>query len=341
MADIDQQADLQPLRRLDRQIKAAGDAVESISAESAINGWFQQLTALPEFVGFDPFAGTIEWPAQVNSAMVQPAARAASRTEAQSAAIDDNPAGFVDRLSEQSRRRSRLKLLASETSAPKMNLQSLAPAITAQPRPMLVAEETGQQDDPVVLTSFPVVHENSGAWLALLEIDSLVSTLESIDSINQQARGTQSAVPTDLVTAPALAPLQPAASAVTGKKSASETAEQAAESLFTTIVSQLWQQQTVKMVADTPPLERTEQQSAHPTGSAVETQPRAHSWLLPSGSMAIPPSTLQPIDPKVAAAPAALLNPGTTAATTQPHDPLEALNRALIEQAWLRGVDLT
>lgn len=340
MADIDQQVDLQPLRRLDRQIKATGEAVKLIGAESAINGWFQQLTALPEFVGFDPFAATIEWPAQVNSAMVQPAARAASRTEAQSAAINGNPTGFVDRLSEQSRRRSRLKLLGSETSAPKVNLQSLAPAITVQTRPMRVAEESGQQEDPVAPTTFPVAHENSGAWLALLEIDALVSTLESIDSTNQQANAAQSALQTDLVTTPALTPLQPVASAATEKKSASETAEQAAESLFTAIVSQLWEQQTVKMVADNP-VERTEQQSAHSTGFAVETQPRAHSWLLPSASMAIPPSTLQPVDPKVAAASATLLNPGPTSVTTQPHDPLEALNRALLEQAWLRGVDLT
>lgn len=336
MADIAQQVDLQPLRRLDRQIKATGDAVESISAESAINGWFQQLTALPEFVNFDPFAVTTDWPTEANPAMAQSAARTASRTEVQPAASDGNPTGFVGRLSEQSRRRSRLKLLDSETSAPKMNLQSLALAITAQP--MLVAEETGQQEDPVVLTSFPVAHGSSGAWLALLEIDSLVNTLESIDSTNQQARGAQSAVQTDLVTAPALAPLQPVAS--TMAKTMGDTTEQSAESAFAALVSQLWQQQTVKMVADNS-VERIEQQSAHPTESAVETQPRAHSWLLPSGSVTLSPSVPQSVGQTAPAAPAALLNPGTTAATTQPHDPLEALNRALIEQAWLRGVDLT
>lgn len=362
MAESRERALLSPFRDTAARVRFAGTLRHRLGEDWMFWARLQALDALPACVLFDPFASPRQWPTGLTDAT--PARLAASPA----------PEDWTGRLIEHARRRPRLAVAPTlaPVSAPPLAMPGVALMPTAgqpptsEPTRAMRANETSPRPNPPAPAGVPAPREpeadRAGVRAALRQVAALVEDLETSEPapvIQDATVGAPAAAasggaanpkaPRHAATADAAtnraarAPLTPAS--IGQRPAAAPAAGPAPLTSLAALVADLWPGVLRNPAAGTP--EPSPAQSESSTSTTAPT-PRAASRLLgdqrvslaaiaPAGSPLSPPAPA-PLAPLAGARPGTAW-PQAPAATDE--DLAERLNRQLLEQAWLRGVDLT
>jgi hypothetical protein len=351
MAEPRRQALLQPFRRVAERVRAAGALRLGLGNERVFWMRLQALDGLPACVSFDPFALPGPWQTALHDAAPVPAVDAPTLR------------AWSSRLTERARRRQPLALAPAVTTppAPSPAVPATEPALSAA-QPRMAHATRPPNPTGVGPMSTPAVHSTAypppqtgraagkaGAWTALLEVAALVDTLEARhlgrapatvgSAVSQPMTGDgpggapapgQAAAPGAVPSGvpPATSNSSPGtATAATPMHTPAPLASLAA------LVETLWPASLGSPAAGAG---RAGSEAHPPLGAPA---PRAPSRLLGElrGSTAVAPLAGAP-------APATDARTGSSwpeAPAGTADDLAERLNQRLLEQAWLRGVDLT
>jgi hypothetical protein len=330
-----------PMRGAVRALRAAGNLVRRAGDDTTLGQRMCALSELPGCVAFHPFAGTAGWSVDLEREQQADTAQTASTQP------------WTPELTRNARRRQQISLVktaASGThSAPLTNARA-AQSEAAMPAPASVAPHSDAQ-----LAAQGPPPANAGAWSALRGIAQLVDALEPASGVRGPrspavpatasplqrtlADAASSVPPQRVAAAPAgttaNTPAQPAATTNTSIVTDSATASapdpmrRTPLALLAQYVTALWSGHEARPLAGS-------EQGVRGTTPA----PRAPSLLLPGREH-------QPRDASGGNAHSSAANdsvgelaaPASSASTEE--ELADRLNRSLLEQAWLRGVDLT
>jgi hypothetical protein len=294
------------------------------------------LNELPACVTFHPFADTQQWSVDLEQDRQAGAEQAAQRQ------------AWSPRLTRQARRREQIALVSPVAADPQSVAAATPGAAPAQGAPMTAA--TRDEATVAQLAAGSPDARSTGAWSALLQIAQLLEELEPEPAARASRSTATAAAPTARVSRAAsqvdsVTPDRKAGEAGTGASLAASAggAEVAAMQAATDEPTALLEQYVSMLWADAgspasaAPARTAARAAAEqsPAGPA----PRAPSLLLPARTQreahtdgALPTKSADAVVPP-------LLRPANDEQTQESLE--ERINRALLEQAWLRGVDLT
>ncbi len=337
MADADWGELTAPLRRAAQAFADANSSLQRLGDDRGFWARLRALSQLPEVVRFHPFAETQQWSVDLEQDRQTSAEQAAQRQ------------AWSPRLTRQARRREQIALVDAGAPVPNNATSATRGAAPTQGASMTAAT---RGETPVAQPGAGGLHtQSTGAWSALLHITRLLEELDPETARRASASAATSAAPATRASrgAPRMDSIarggnaaQPGAGA-SPEQSAGGGAEAAAaqaatdqpKALLEQYVAMLWTESaspTPAALARSAAPAAAEQSSARPA-------PRAPSLLLPARS----PRDAQPGAAPPAKTADAALPPLVWPANDEQTDESveERVNRALLEQAWLRGVDLT
>lgn len=365
MADSHWQALTAPFRRATSTLHTSAAALRELGNDTAFWHFLAPLDSLPESVDFQAFGATAQW--QVDLASEEPKPRAALQPST----------SFVERISKRARQRGQLAVVSEEQTAvsPQGEKKSESPALSTAAS----TESKQATTAPQSATATPSIPRTpSGAWTVLERIAELTELLEQTPKASGSSTGTESEQSTRATgatsqdrtktaqrqsrsTAVPTGPTQTSKSAGTpspGSKRAPSSSDSqpqpaAGLDLLAEYVTKLWHSPDPDKASKNQAGQDKSTAAAAAAQAVPKPAPRAPS-LLQTGQAFLASETTE-----------VGIRPGGTAATTEPggsthgkvteeqaassiqrskesHEDLEErINRALIEQAWLRGVDLT
>lgn len=326
-----------PLRQAGQALGAAGELVRQLDDGVTLWPCVQALDELPACITFHPFAATADWSVDLQREQAH-----ASRAE--------QLQSWAPELTRRARRRQQISVVDSTAAtSPSSATRSLR----------VVKTDSALPDSPLpgvrsAAHAAARLMPEAGVWSALLAIVQLVDEIET----TPEPGGSPTAAPGAPVTAQrhggkartgdmppeaeaaaiaATAVIAPAGRiAAANSTSAAGSEPQPATALLAQYVAELWSGAAAPSSPQSAAARAASRAAVEP---AFEARPRAPSLLLPARA----PREMPPgLDPE--ARPADGSSPATAWPANDPghEDALaERLNRALLEQAWLRGVDLT
>ncbi len=365
MADSHWQALTAPFRRATSTLHASAAALRELGNDTAFWHFLAPLDSLPESVDFQAFGATAQW--QVDLAPEEPKPRAALQPST----------SFIERISKRARQRGQFAVVSkAQTGVPaqdekKSGSHPLSTSASTESKQTTTAAQSATATQSIPRTQ-------PGAWTVLERIAELTELLEQTPKASGNSTGTESEQSTRATGATAQArtktaqrqsrstavptgPTQASKSAGTpspGSKRAPSRADNqpqpaAGLNLLAEYVTKLWHSPDPDKASKHQAGQDKSSTAAAAAQAAPKPAPRAPSLLQTSQAFLASETT------EVG------MRPGGTAANTEPggsthgkvteeqaassiqrpkerHEDLEErINRALIEQAWLRGVDLT
>jgi hypothetical protein len=343
MADTDWSELTAPLRRAAQALGASNTLLQRLGDDRGFQAGLRALSELPACITFHPFADTQQWSVDLEPDRQTSAEQIAERQ------------AWSPRLTRQARRREQIGLVRSEAQGAGNGATATRGAeSTALPATPPAARDGTTEMQPA--SRDPEV-SSTGAWSALVQITQLLAALEPETARRASSPAAASSVTTRAARASAridsaardrsVGGIGAPASSVRPSRSAAASSTQAAASSTQTATQQpaaLLEQYVAMLWSDAKPQTpagpaREAARSSAEQPSATGPAPRAASLLLPprpqgeaQSGAAVPPK-----DADAALAP--LVWPANDAYGEESVE--ERLNRALLEQAWLRGVDLT
>jgi hypothetical protein len=352
-AELDWTESIAPLRQAGQLLQAADGLARRLDDETTLWSCMQALSELPACVTFHPFATTTEWSVDLE------------REQARAQQALPAP-GWAPELTRRARRRQQISVAhGAQAALPSSATRSPRAEQTRNALSHSSSAETRLHPAHAAVRAVPA----AGAWSALLAIVQLVEEIEA----TPESGGSRSAAPAPAgirqrrdgnahtVDPPSRARTTvggaaamtvrppPGTTAATNAASAAgadsepdavmrapDGTPQRDQILLTHLVAALWSGAATPRSAQLSP-------AAAAAGETVEgssaARPRAPSLLLPARA---PREAVSGDDGRVRPA-----DDGAPSTAWPANDPGEAdtlaerLNRELLEQAWLRGVDLT
>jgi hypothetical protein len=323
-----------PLRQAGQALGAAGELVRGLDDEATLLPYVQALNELPGCITFHPFAATSEWSVD----LAQKQARATQAAQLQT---------WSPKLTRRARRRRQISVVDSApTALPPSAAQSLHAVKTEST--LSASSPAGGPSGALPATRLMPA---PGAWSALLRIVQLIDQLEStpaarspspaatVPAVTQERRRHTVDPPLRALAAAIDAPaLRPPAGEIAAANADSPAASesQPATVLLAEYVAALW---NAAGAPASPQSTAAREASRGAAERAAGPQPRAPSLLLPARA---PRETPPGADSEARAADDSAASTAWPANDPGSEDALaDRLNRELLEQAWLRGVDLT
>ena len=337
MADADWGELTAPLRRAAQALAGSNGLLQRLGSDRGFWAQLRALSELPAVVGFHPFADTQQWSVDLEQDRQASAEQAAQRQ------------AWSPRLTRQARRREQIALVSPAAVAPEN-----AASETRGAAPVRGASMTATARDAATVAQ-PAAGgldvQSTGAWSALLQITQLLEELEPETARRASPSTATSAAPATRASRAAPASRlcrarrqrEPARHGCLTRAVGGQRRTAAAVQAATGQPTDLLEQYVAMLWADTgAPAPGA---SAHAAARAAAEQssagpaPRAPSLLLPARAQReAQPGAAPPAKAADAALPP-LVWPANDEQTEETVE--ERINRALLEQAWLRGVDLT
>ena len=325
-----------PLRQAGQAFGAAGELVRQLDDKTTLWSCVHALDEVPACITFHPFAATADWSVDLQ----REPAHAARAEQLQS---------WSSELMRRARRRQQISVVGGAAA--------LSPSAATPPRALKADSTLADARLPGARSAAQVprgLMPEAGVWNALLAIVQLVDEIEPAPepgdvptaapgaSVSSQPRSdnadTADIPPEPKATAVAATALlsPPGKIAAANSTSAAGSEPQPATALLGQYVAALWSGAAAPSSSRSTAARTASRAAVEPASAA---RPRAPSLLLPARA---PRETPPGPEPEARSA------DGSSPATAWPaNDPghedalAERLNRALLEQAWLRGVDLT
>jgi len=349
MADADWQAFAAPTRRSLLAVREPAARLRRLGDDEPFWDRLRALNRLPDCASYHPFGVTARWQVELHT---EEAARAEEARET---------SAFTARLTDRARRRQQFSLVTAR-AAPAERVAE-APQHVAEhfEIPRHLAENAGTPspagDAAPSGGANPQPAERAaraeqGAWVTLARIAELVDVIGA-----DRAPGERSRPPEGVMPAAIAAPTQPAAAPARNARrhavlTAPPTSERgASRALRAGAPADPAPRARLDLLADytsvlLPGAGATVQGQAPASPPAISLTgagpaPRAPSLLRPATGAGPEDSSVSAREMKTPEAQRASPASSLPDATTADEDLTARLNRALIEQAWLRGVDLT
>lgn len=362
MADSPWQALTAPFRLAATSLHATAGKLAELGGDEGFQRLIASLDKLPEAATFEALSSTSQWQVELPQTTDQP----------QQPPRPENR--FIERISQRARRQGQLAVI--EKAAPSERPQAPSPG---KPSPSTLAAGAERRQDPIVNETGrhyqPLPSERSGSWIVIEQIANLTRQLEqqpksveassASDGIAKHKRARTNSGKTPAVNR---APSRPAEATIKSPRAAgnSDTLTAAAKqtppganpphpteaglALLADYLTQLWPSRESAQADKAPP-----DQGLPATQASRQAEPapapRAPSLLQPGasgepGGRDAPPGKTSGSGKPIGNGQQETIKPQNTRHDAPSRewrdDDLEArLNRALIEQAWLRGVDLT